>query len=81
MNPKVQNMCNFIVRIILEMKNLGNCEEEVYILQYIIYRKERERERERERVGEYLPTFFVTLQFLTLTFPRYKTETKKSKER
>ena len=69
---KMQNLCNFVVRNILEVKNTGNCEEEVSILQYTVYRKERERERERESRG--VPAFFVSLQFLTLTFPRYKTE-------
>ena len=41
-------MCNFVVWNILEVKNIGNCEEEVSV-QYIVYRKEEERERERER--------------------------------
>ena len=62
---KMQNMCNFVVRNILEVKNVGTCEEEVSILQYIVYR----RERERERLGG-VPAFFVTLQFLTLALPR-----------
>ena len=44
-------MCNFVVQIIFEMKNVGNCEEEVSILEYIVCRRERERERERENRG------------------------------
>ena len=40
-------MCNFVVRNILEVKIVGNFEEEVSTLQYIVYRKEREREAER----------------------------------
>ena len=69
-------MSDFVVWNILEVKNVGNCKKEVSILQYIVYR----RERQRERVGG-VPAFFVALQFLTLTLPRYKTETKMLKER
>ena len=54
------------------MKNVGNCEEGVSPLQYIVYKRERERVRG-------VPDFFVTLQFLTFTFARYKTGTKKLK--
>ena len=39
------------------------------------------REREKTKLWTLIvPVFFVTLEFLTLTFPRYKTETKKLKE-
>ena len=51
----------------------GGC---FHITVYCVLKRVRERES-RGRV----PTFYVTMEFLTLTLPRYKTETKKFKEK
>ena len=74
MIPKVQNMCNFVVRIISQVRNIVNCVWDVDSLNLmfphcsILPIEEREREREREGGIENkatVPTYFVTLEFLT----------------
>ena len=82
-------MCNFVVRIILEVENVGNCEEDIFTLKYMstensVCERDRESESEegkskrKESIGlSIVPASFVILEFLTPTLPHYKTEANK----
>ena len=84
--PKVQNMCNFDVRIILEVKNVGNCVDDVdlvfHITTYCLLKtvseseSERERERDRQRKERHCTCFLCYIEIYTPTLPRYKIEIK-----